>query len=234
MQPFFNRLITATEAERTAFQSIPQIIDAMAGNISRDAYLAFLVHAYHHVSHTTPLLMLTGAKLPPHKEWLRAAMAEYIAEEQGHQEWILNDIAAAGGDKEAVRHSRPNFATEMMVAYAYDYVARINPAGFLGMVFVLEGTSTALATNAAETLMHALGLPESCFSYLTSHGSLDLSHMRFFEALVNRLDAVDQEAVVHVAKRMFRLYGAVYQSIPHHKLALEERSFQQLMEEVTS
>jgi modification methylase len=64
----------------------------MAGNISRDAYLAFLVHAYHHVSHTTPLLMLTGAKLPPHKEWLRAAMAEYIAEEQGHQEWILNDI----------------------------------------------------------------------------------------------------------------------------------------------
>ncbi len=37
-----------------------------------------------------------------------------------------------------------------MVAYVYDYIARRNPVGFFGMVHVLEGTSTALATTAAQ------------------------------------------------------------------------------------
>ena len=35
----------------------------------------------------------------------RTAIGEYIEEEMGHQEWVLNDIAVCGGDKEAVRAS---------------------------------------------------------------------------------------------------------------------------------
>ena len=38
--------------------------------------------------------MATGAKLNEDKEWLREAIGEYIEEEMGHQEWILNDLAA--------------------------------------------------------------------------------------------------------------------------------------------
>ena len=57
-------------------------------------------------------------------------MAEYIEEEIGHQEWILNDIECCGFDKEAARKSTPNVATELMVAYAYDMVNRVNPLGF--------------------------------------------------------------------------------------------------------
>ena len=38
--------------------------------------------------------------LPERLEWLREAIAEYIEEEIGHQEWILNDIRACGGDAE--------------------------------------------------------------------------------------------------------------------------------------
>ena len=40
-------------------------------------------------------------------------------------------------------------ATEVMVAYAYDAIARRHPLHFLGMVFVLEGTSVSLALAAA-------------------------------------------------------------------------------------
>jgi hypothetical protein len=49
-------------------------------------------------------------------------VAEYIEEEIGHEEWILDDIAAAGGDAEAARASRPELPAEVMVAYAYDLV----------------------------------------------------------------------------------------------------------------
>ena len=45
-----------------------------------------------------------------------------------------------------VRGSAPGHACEVMVAYAYDTIARRNPLGFFGMVHVLEGTSSALAT----------------------------------------------------------------------------------------
>lgn len=218
MKTFFERLVAETETERKQLYSVPQIVDAMQGNISLESYLAYLEQAYHHVKHTVPLMMAAGSRLPESKEFLREALVEYVEEEVGHQEWILNDIKHAGGDAEKVRRGAPNEATEMMIAYAYDYVLRINPVGFFGMVLVLEGTSIQLATNVAGTLQASLGLPENCFSYLSSHGSLDIEHMKFFENLVNQIDDVeDQQAIVHVAKRVFILFAGVFQSIPHNK-----------------
>jgi len=223
MPTFFRTLFEKTESERQSLYNIPQIIDALTGNISKQEYLSYLEQAYHHVKHTSPLLMLTGSRISHDKEWLRVALAEYIEEELGHQEWILNDIKSAGGDAEKVRHGEPNAATEVMVAYAYDYVSRINPVGFFGMAFVLEGTSKQLATNAVETLKQSLELPESCFSYLSSHGSLDIEHMKFFEKLVNKIDnPADQHAIIHMAKRMFVLYGNVFRSIPRKGLEVRD------------
>jgi hypothetical protein len=80
------------------------------------------------VRHTTPLLMTLGGRLPERLSWLRRPVAEYIDEEIGHEEWILNDIAAAGGDADAVRASEPDLPAEVMVAYAYDLLNRGNPA----------------------------------------------------------------------------------------------------------
>ena len=217
MPTFFERLTAETESERQGLSQIPQITDALRGAISKDTYLAFLEQAYHHVKHTVPLMMAAGSRFSQKKEFVRDALVEYIKEEVGHQERILNDITHTGSDAEAVRYGQPNFATEMMVAYAYDSVCRINPVGFFGMVFVLEGTSAALATNAADTIRQSLHLPKNCFSYLYSHGTLDIEHMKFFEQLVNRIhDEPDQQTIIHMAKRMFRLYGNVFRSLPHH------------------
>ena len=217
MPTFFERLTAETESERQGLSQIPQITDALRGAISKDTYLAFLEQAYHHVKHTVPLMMAAGSRFSQKKEFVRDALVEYIKEEVGHQERILNDITHTGSDAEAVRYGQPNFATEMMVAYAYDSVCRINPVGFFGMVFVLEGTSAALATNAADTIRQSLHLPKNCFSYLYSHGTLDIEHMKFFEQLFNRIhDEPDQQTIIHMAKRMFRLYGNVFRSLPHH------------------
>nr|WP_235584463.1 iron-containing redox enzyme family protein [Massilia sp. MS-15] len=195
--------------------AIPLIQDALQGQVVTSQYIAFLSQAYHHVKHTVPLLMACGSRLGERHEWLREAIAEYIEEEVGHQEWILSDIRACGGDAEAVRRARPHASTELMVAYAYHQVDRGNPVGFFGMVHVLEGTSTALATHAAGSIQTALALPPEAFSYLSSHGSLDLEHVAFFETLMNRLDdQADREAVIHVAGMMYGLYGNVFRSLP--------------------
>ena len=59
------------------------------------------------------------------------------------------------------------------------------------------------------------GLGDECFTYLTSHGSLDVSHVEFFARLMDRLDdPADQAAVIHCAKVMYRLYGGVFRALP--------------------
>lgn len=211
---FYERLQIATADARAELISAPIIHDAMSGKVTREQYLDFLARAFHHVKHTAPLLMACGARLPDSMEWLRTAVAHYIEEEIGHHEWILNDIHAVGGDSAAVRKSRPDFDTDVMVAYAYDTVMRRNPAGLFGMVFVLEGTSVHLACSVADTLAKNLELPPEAFSYLSSHGKLDLEHMGHFEKVVNRLDhPEDQQAVIDCAKVFFRLYGNVLRGI---------------------
>lgn len=210
----YQRLQQETLAERQYLVTSPIIQRCFHGQITLENYVDFLTQAYHHVKHTVPLLMAVGSRLPEEKEWLREAVGEYIEEEMGHQEWILNDIAACGADKETVRKSQPASATELMVAYAYDAVNRINPLRFFGMVFVLEGTSIALADNAAEQIKNKLGLPANAFSYLRSHGSLDQDHIVFFEGLMNKItDKNEQDQIIHSAKMFFKLYANIFREL---------------------
>lgn len=152
---------------------------------------------------------------------MREAVAEYIEEETGHQEWVLNDIATCGFNKEEARNSPPSIATELMVAYAYDAINRINPLCFFGMVFVLEGTSIEMADAAANSIDNKLDVPTSAFSYLRSHGALDQEHIVFFESLMDKInDPAEQDLIIHSAKVFFRLYGSIFHELePAHGLS---------------
>jgi len=102
-----------------------------------------------------------------------------------------------------------------MVSYAYDTVQRRNPVGFFGMVLVLEGTSAAIATRAAEIIAARLDLPRRAFKYLLSHGTIDQQHVGHFDGLIDRLeDAADRAAVLHAARMFYRLYGDVFRALP--------------------
>jgi pyrroloquinoline quinone (PQQ) biosynthesis protein C len=214
VMPFYETLLKETQKERELLFSLPLIQAGASGQVSLPAYVAFLTEAYHHVKHTVPMLMLCGSKLPENYEWLREAVAEYIEEELGHQEWILNDINSCGVDAEAVRNGQAGVATEIMVAYAYDMINRVNPIGFFGMVLVLEGTSVALATQAGASLQSSLGLTNNAFSYLTSHGALDVGHTDFYARLMNKIeDKKERALLIHSAKNFYKLYGDIFRDL---------------------
>ncbi|AZE17420.1 Acyl-CoA long-chain enzyme transcriptional related heme family [Pseudomonas chlororaphis subsp. aureofaciens] len=218
---FFDRLQEATHQERNELFNLPIILDALQGQVSLDSYRAFLAQAYYHVRHTVPLMMACGARLPLRLEWLRKAVCEYIEEEYGHEQWVLDDIEACGGDRDEVRNGRPSLPIELMVSFLYDLIARDNPVGLFGMVNVLEGTSIALATHAAGSIRQRLGLPETAFSYLSSHGSLDVEHMQTYRRLMDTLDdPADQAAVIHASKVVYRLYTDMFRGLPRGGEAL--------------
>jgi pyrroloquinoline quinone (PQQ) biosynthesis protein C len=222
---FHSHLIEATARERDALTRLPIVADCLAGRVALSSYHAFLREAYHHVRQTVPLLRATRDALRPHQQWLIPALDEYIEEEAGHEHWVLDDLKAAGVDAEAVRLGDPGPATAAMVDHAWAQVRLRNPVGFFGMVLVLEGTSVALALRAADAIQRALALPDQAFSYLRSHGTLDQEHVGFFELLMDRIDSPDdQRDIIEAARAFYRLYGAVFESIPRltAELAIEE------------
>ncbi|WP_454887071.1 AMP-binding protein [Sphingomonas oryzagri] len=211
--PFFNRLVMQTSAARLRLQSVPQLRAGLQGAINLDTYVAYLTQAYHHVRHTVPLMEAARARLG-HRPELVAALDDYIAEETGHEHWILDDIAACGIDPGKAVADGPSAATAAMVDHAYRTIRKGNPVAFFGMVFVLEGTSIALAQQGADAVRQSLGLPREAFRYLTSHGALDQDHMRFFETLVNGLDdESDRQAIIEMAEAIFDRFAAIFATI---------------------
>lgn len=220
---FFNELCKSTEAEQQYLLSAPIIAEALAGRITLTQYQAFLTQAFHHVKHTTPLLMRAGSRISHQHEWMRRAIIEYINEEYGHERWILNDLKATGLSPKLIEQSEPHTSTAAMVALVYHRIDDIHPASFFGMAHVLEGTSVKLAAQAAGKIKTQLNLPNSAFSYLLSHGDLDQEHVEFFETLMNKVtDKAAQDAIITTAKHVYRLYGDMFRAIP--SLASEQPS----------
>lgn len=214
LPPFFDRLVAETEADRRAFLALPIIQAALSGGISKDVYLGYLSEAFHHVKHTVPLMAQVKERLAPERTAFHIGLAEYAVEKKGQERWILHDIEHAGGDAEAVRTGAPAPATEELVAFAYDYVSRVNPIGIFGMIYVIEGTGSGLAETTVGHLIDKLDLPRKCFSYILSHGFADLADIGFFERLMAQItDRAEQDAIIEMAQRMYKLYGCVFQAI---------------------
>jgi long-subunit acyl-CoA synthetase (AMP-forming) len=216
---FFTQLQKVTAKEQQAMYQLPIFAACQQGEISLETYYAFLTQAYHHVKHTVPLLMACGSRLNDDYEWLRSALAQYIEEENGHQEWILNDITASGFNAEEVRNNQATgkvgMGIELMVAYLYHQIDRKNPLAFLGMVWVLEGTSVNVGGKIAELVQHTLNLPDTAMSYLTSHSTLDQEHIKLFASLVNKItNEEDKQAIIDGANMVFKLYGQMLSELP--------------------
>ena len=211
---FQETLLERTTEQREYLLASPIIQRALAGDITRELYIEFLTQAFHHVRHTVPLMMAVRSRIPERLAWLQQEILHYLEEEEGHDQWILDDIEAAGGNRAAAARSQPDLATDAMVAFAYDMVARRNPVGFFGMVHVLEGTSVALALRAADRVQAALVLPNRAFTYLRSHGTLDQQHVHHLAGILNRLDGDDdREAVVRCAQSIYWLYANMFRRL---------------------
>ena len=133
---FFERLMQETKSDRDAFQSISLIQTAVCQGVDKDLYVAFLKQAYHHVKFTCPLLGAALSRVGQNDGLFRTALIEYIDEEKGHEEWILDDIEAFGGDRQMVVNQAPNISTNVMCGYAFYAIEHVSPYALLGHGFM--------------------------------------------------------------------------------------------------
>lgn len=214
---FYDRLEAETADARAAFMALPTLRDALTAGVSPALYVDYLSQAYHHVRHTCPLLAAAASRCGPEDGRLAAALYDYMAEERGHDEWILDDIrAVAGADRAAdTAAGDGDPPVRALVGYMYSAIERTSPYAVLGMVYVLEGTSVAIASQAAAAIAASMGNAGGAgFTYLTSHGALDREHMTFYRDLVNGIDApAHRAAIVDAAQMTYYLWGQMFRAL---------------------
>ncbi len=210
-------LLQQTASARQNFMNIPLIQEVLHKGASKELYLNFLGQAYHHVRCTASLLALAAARCDSEDFLFQSALFEYIDEERGHELWILEDIAALGGDPEEVRRGAPRLPCKVMVGHAYYIVDRISPYGLLGMIYVLEGMAVALAGHAVTAIRASIAPDmDGGFKYLTTHSDLDVRHTEFFENLVDKIDQKHLPLVVETTNDFYKLYGDLFRDLDPH------------------
>lgn len=211
MTTVFDRLQQATAPDSERFLNIPFVrLVAEDKMMPLPAYADFLRQSYHHVKHTVRLLAASAAM--HHQELVRKALIHYINDEYGHEEWVLNDIASLGQDKDLIRRERPYPTTEALVSYVYHAIHHINPWCMFGMIWVLEGNSVGLAHKFMQALKRDHGLGKESLVYLTTHGAVDQDHIKFFRETINNnvRDSRDEADLIQAAKVVYRLYGEIF------------------------
>jgi pyrroloquinoline quinone (PQQ) biosynthesis protein C len=133
---------------------------------------------------------------------LCAALVDYldahVEEELGHDEVLLNDLAALGIDRASVLARLPSATVAQLVGAQYYWIAHHHPLAFLGFVAVMEGCPPT--ADVIETLVERTGLPRTAFRTYEQHAELDPGHRDHLDATLDALPlSAEHEEILGVS-----------------------------------
>ncbi|NNG04409.1 MAG: iron-containing redox enzyme family protein [Inquilinus sp.] len=210
----YDRIVEATRESRDAFSSLPLVRHILSEGMPRGAYLEFLEQLYHVVWHFCPTMAAAASRCGEDRRILRYALYHNIDDEKGHEDWVLNDIEAMDGDREAVRNSSAAVPIQAMIGFNYYAAEHLNPTSVLGMVHVLEEIAVSFAAPVVKLTTARIGMtgPKG-FTFLTSHSEMDQDHVAQFKDLVQLIESrADQDAIINSAHVNYAMFGALFKA----------------------
>ncbi|MEV6948592.1 iron-containing redox enzyme family protein [Streptomyces sp. NPDC051172] len=154
-------------------------------------YLAYLYEMHALVRASVPLMERAAVRCArtapgdPVAEPLSAYLERHIEEERGHDAWLLEDLAMAGGDPAKTADRLPSSIVAELVGAQYYWIEHHHPVALLGYIRVLEGNAPALWL--ADRLAARTGLPAAAFRTVREHAELDGGHLADLEDLLDSL-----------------------------------------------
>jgi hypothetical protein len=116
---------------------------------------------------------------------LVAYLDRHIEEERHHDEWTLQDLAAAGITPAEVLAALPPASVAALVGAQYYWVLHCHPIALMGYIAMLEGN--APSPELIDRLRADTGLPEALFRTLRLHAAVDPQHRAALDDLLDRL-----------------------------------------------
>lgn len=143
-------------------------------------------------------------------------IAEYYRmhalEETHHDDWLLDDLVAMGGDRGEILARMPSAEVASLVGAQYYWALHVHPVSLFGYLAVLEGNPSSL--KQLEKIRSAHKLPVEGFRTMVKHARLDPHHRDEMFAQLDELPLTEGQSEL-VALSAFH-------AIEHLTLALEE------------
>ncbi|MFJ9621687.1 iron-containing redox enzyme family protein [Streptomyces sp. NPDC101181] len=129
---------------------------------------------------------------------LAAYLEEHIQEEEGHDDWLLEDLRAAGGAAGDALGPQPSPLVASLVGAQHYWIEHHHPVALLGYIAVLEGY--APSPGLTGHIARRTGLPAAALRTVQEHSVLDTDHLDELYALLDRLPLTRElEAAVAVS-----------------------------------
>jgi hypothetical protein len=155
------------------------------------AWLAFLRAGYGSIRASVPLLETARDRArdlsatDPVAAGLVDYLHEHAEEEQGHDEWLLQDLQSVGVASAELLSRAPSGAVAALVGAQYYWVLHYHPVCVLGYLMVIEGNPPD--QRRLRDLRSRSGLPDSAFRTMLEHADLDIGHAAELADLLDRL-----------------------------------------------
>jgi len=209
---FFITLVENSDASRRAIETSPRVHSMIHKGLTLAEYRAFLRDLYHVVWHFCPIMATAAARCGDNLRNIRYDLYERIDEEKGHEDWVLEDIAAMGGDVKA-DIAAPSAPVQAMIGYNYYAAERVHPCSVLGMLYVLEVVASVYGGKASDSIARAIGRDpgKKKFRFLSSHATIDADHFAQLNVLLKTIDdPAAQAAVIASTQVNFHQFGQLF------------------------
>ncbi|SEE65642.1 Iron-containing redox enzyme [Streptomyces sp. 2231.1] len=192
-------------ALRTKIELVLPGLQATAHRLFRSPHLVALYPEYLCALHaiirsTVPLMELALERSlrladdDPVARGVATYLRRHIREEQGHDEWVREDLAAIGFDPDEPLRRLPSPAVATLVGAQYYWIKHYHPACLLGHIAVVEGYPPP--RQLSDDLAARTGYPRAGFRTLERHAVLDTRHR---DELMETLDGLPLSPDLHKA-----------------------------------
>lgn len=155
-----------------------------------ELYPEFLFAAHGVICASTPLLDAAAdeAALRSESDELSRMLAPYLrehaVEEDGHDQWLLDDLEICGISRSRVLERIPYPGAAALAGAQHFWLRHVHPVAILGYLAVLENpASPAFLDKVAQRS----GLPPAAMSAHMRHAKLDVAHVAEFDAMLDAL-----------------------------------------------
>lgn len=151
----------------------------------------------------------------PLAAWLQDYYLEHATEETGHEQWLLDDLAAIGVPRERVLQRLPYASVAALVGAEYYWMLHVHPIAYLGYIAVVEAPASI---EFLEEVSRRSGIPLSAMSCHLMHAKLDPDHVADFDAALDSLPLLQhhQDLITVSAITTISLLVNVFSDILEH------------------
>ncbi|HEV8420276.1 MAG TPA: iron-containing redox enzyme family protein [Actinomycetota bacterium] len=187
--------------------------------------LLFTLHCM--VRAAVPLMQtaLDQARSMAPDDGVSAALVSYlpkhIAEETGHDKWLLEDLEVLGTDSTVVLARPPSSTVAALVGAQYYWVLHYHPVALLGYLTPLE--SHPPSKELIEELVVRTGHDRRAFRTLIEHAELDPHHRDELHVVLDHLPLTSEQSTLLGVSALHTVHMAA-RAINETILAFEEAS----------